>query len=215
MPPMPTPASRSPAPGACSSARYVRVRAAGGTWSDVVSATTTAGGASGTPPTVNAIGARHVVVGRTLNATVTATPTDGDPILAYACSSAVSASRWTFNTTSGAFSFTPASNDQGAVQFSFTATDKDGASAPVALDVTVCVPQPVSGFTPPTNGAGAASASIATQTGLTYALQYTTNLTENPVLWTQVDAEAGTGGTVTLQDGDPADPQRWYRVVIP
>jgi hypothetical protein len=193
---------------------HVRVRANGGDWSAVVSTTTAVAGASGTPPAMDVIGSKHVLVGKTLNCTVAATQTDGDPILSYACASAVSAARWTFNANSGAFSFAPTTNEVGAAQFNFTATDKDGPSAPVAMTVAVCSPTPVSCFDPPTNGTFA-SATIASQVGITYGLQYTTNFLTVPTIWISVDSQAGTGSDVILRDESPADPQRFYRVVIP
>jgi uncharacterized repeat protein (TIGR01451 family) len=47
----------------------------------------------------------------------------------------------------------------------------------------------------------------------TYKLQYTTDLMANPVVWTDADTEAG-GGEITLEDGDPADVARYYRVTM-
>ena len=94
-----------------------------------------------------------------------------------------------------------------------------GASSAVA-DVTtktsgsVPAPQPISNVIPPTNGA-AISMQIATTDGITYALQYATNLLQIPPVWVQVDSEPGNGGTVTLQDGDSIGLQRFYRVVRP
>jgi hypothetical protein len=109
--------------------------------------------------------------------------------ITYACASAVNPARWTFNTGSGAFAFTPTSNEVGAAQFNFTATDKDGASAPVALNVTVAVPQAVSPSSlAPTNGA-AAVLSIGSQAGVTYALEYTTDLAAQPPVWLPADEE--------------------------
>jgi len=58
-----------------------------------------------------------------------------------------------------------------------------------------------------------ASATLATTTvGKTYKLQYTTNLLAVPVVWQDADTQAGTGGEIILQDGDPADMARYYRV---
>lgn len=174
-------------------------------------------GGGGLPPTVNPIGSKTVLAGKTLNHMVTAAQTDGDPILAYACASAVNPARWTFNTGSGAFSFTPTLAEAGAAQFNFTATDKDGPSAPVALNAMVAVPQGVSFISSPTNGSAAALA-IGSQAGVTYALQYTTDLLGQPPVWMPADGETGTdgtGGEIILQDENPADAQRYYRVVIP
>ena len=114
-----------------------------------------------------------------------------------------------------AFTFTPRTNEVGTVQFDFTATDKDGASAPATLSVTVCAPPPVTDFGCPTNGAAPSLGVATTLTNLTYALEYTTNLLEVPPVWVQVDSEAGNGGEVTLQDGTAAGVARYYRIVIP
>ena len=104
---------------------YVRVRASGGTWSDIVSTTTTAGGGGGTPN-----------------------------------------------------------------------------------------PQPICEVTSPTNGC-AMGMQIATQAGVDYALEYTTNLMEVPPVWVQVDLETGSGESVLLQDADSLGIQRYYRIVKP
>ncbi|HMP90466.1 MAG TPA: hypothetical protein PJ991_09700 [Kiritimatiellia bacterium] len=60
---------------------------------------------------------------------------------------------------------------------------------------------------------GETSVSFTSETGVNYSLQYTTDLTANPVVWTEVDGQAGTGGVITLSDDDPSDPTRVYRVV--
>jgi len=62
-------------------------------------------------------------------------------------------------------------------------------------------------------GATAEARLLVSTIGKTYALQYTTNLLAQPVVWTDVDTEAGNGGEITLLDGDPADDWRYYRVV--
>jgi len=63
-------------------------------------------------------------------------------------------------------------------------------------------------------GAAAAATLATTTVGKTYKLQYTTDLLAIPVLWTDADTEGGTGGEITLEDGDPADVARYYRVVM-
>ncbi len=73
-------------------------------------------------------------------------------------------------------------------------------------------PQPISDVVSPANGA-AISMQISTTAGITYALQYTTNLEGNA--WSQVDAEVGTGGTITLQDAGTSGIKQFYRVVKP
>jgi len=51
--------------------------------------------------------------------------------------------------------------------------------------------------------------------GETYRLEYTTDLLADPVVWHEADSDIGNGGEITLEDGDPADMQRFYRVIIP
>lgn len=87
--------------------------------------------------------------------------------------------------------------------------------------VTSVVTQASSGDQPDIDAfevpAGAtASATLATTTvGKTYKLQYTTDLTTQPEpIWTDADTEPGTGGGITLEDGDPADVARYYRVTM-
>ena len=75
-------------------------------------------------------------------------------------------------------------------------------------------PQPICEVTSPTNGC-AIGMQIATTAGVTYVLEYTTNLLEVPPVWIQVDSKAGTGGAVNLQDQDSLGSQRYYRVVKP
>lgn len=89
---------------------------------------------------------------------------------------------------------------------SATTTDGSGGATPAPVDIVDVVP--------PANGAAIAM-QIPTSAGITYALQYTTNLLEVPPVWVQVDSETGTGGAVSLQDADSAGLQRYYRVVKP
>ena len=78
----------------------------------------------------------------------------------------------------------------------------------------VPAPQPIEVTQMPTNGAPMGM-QIATTAGVTYGLEYTTNLLAFPPVWVQVDSEVGTGGPVTLQDSDSLGIQRFYRVVKP
>lgn len=84
--------------------------------------------------------------------------------------------------------------------------------------VTSVVTQASSGDQPAITGfevppGSVASATLATSTvGKTYSLQYTTDLMANPVVWEEADSKDG-GGEITLEDGDPADVARYYRVV--
>ena len=165
---------------------------------------------------VNSINVQSLMAGKSLHTTVTALEADGDTVT-FACSSAVDPSRWTLDENTGEFSFRSSTADTGLAQFDFTATDKDGTSAAVPLSVMVAAPPSIS-FEPPVNGALAASATIATEAGRSYALQYTTSLTNNPPVWNEVDVQDGTGDPITLQDstvGATAGEQRFYRVVIP
>jgi hypothetical protein len=118
---------------------YFRARAVNGsgtsTNSSVANVTTT--GSAGTPPIMNAVTSQAALTGRDVARTVTATPTDGDPILSFACTSVVNDATWDFDTNSGYFLFIPTAGQIGANVFSFTASDKDGASSPVAMTVTV------------------------------------------------------------------------------
>ena len=65
----------------------------------------------------------------------------------------------------------------------------------------------------PAFGAQGMSMRIQSVVGVTYALEYTTDLMGD--VWVQVDAEAGTGGDVELDDLDPAGLMRFYRIVKP
>ena len=130
---------------------YFRVRAvnAAGTGANsaVASVTTASGAPAGTPPTVNAIAAQSATAGGSLDVTVTATATDGDPILSFACTSAVDTNRWDFDENTGYFLFYPTAAEIGTNLFSFTATDKDGTSAPVQMSVKVYTAAATNEFT--------------------------------------------------------------------
>ncbi len=120
---------------------YFRVRAVNdvGTSGDssVASVTTLAESVPGTPPVVDAIPAQTANVGGTFDYTVTATATDGDPILSYGCTSAVDTNVWDFDTGDGYFVLYPTAAEAGTNLFNFTATDKDGVSAAVQMSVKV------------------------------------------------------------------------------
>jgi hypothetical protein len=85
--------------------------------------------------------------------------------------------------------------------------------------VTSVVTQASSGDQPAITGfevppGSVASATLETTTlGKTYSLQYTTDLMAIPVVWTDADTDAGNGGEIILNDDDPADVARYYRVV--
>ena len=130
---------------------YFRARAANaagtGANSSVATVTTASNAPASTPPAVNAIAAQSATAGGSFEYTVTATATDGDPILAYACTSAVSSNRWDFDGNTGYFLFYPTVSEIGTNLFSFTATDKDGASAPVQMSVKVYTAAATNEFT--------------------------------------------------------------------
>lgn len=130
---------------------YFRVRAAnaGGTSanSSVASVSTASAPPAGTPPTMNAIAAQSATAGGTFEYTVAATATDGDPILAYACTSAVNSNRWDFDANTGYFLFDPTASEVGTNLFDFTATDKDGTSAAVQMSVRVYTAAATNEFT--------------------------------------------------------------------
>ncbi|MGD9611383.1 MAG: lamin tail domain-containing protein [Kiritimatiellia bacterium] len=64
-------------------------------------------------------------------------------------------------------------------------------------------------------GSGATmSLQIPSTVGVTYRLEYTTNLLESPV-WLPAATTNAAGSTVTLEDSDPADGCRYYRIVKP
>lgn len=79
---------------------------------------------------------------------------------------------------------------------------------------TAATPPDITGFAA---AAGDTAAVTVTDSvvGQMYWLEYTTNLLAMPVVWHEADSESGDGGEITLEDGDPADVQRFYRVVIP
>ena len=119
---------------------YFRVRAvnAAGTSgnSPTGSVTTASNAPAGTAPVMDAIGAQVTSVGAEFEYLVTATEPDADPV-AFACTSAVDGATWDFDANTGDFLFIPTTNQMGTNFFAFTATDKDGTSAPVQMSVKV------------------------------------------------------------------------------
>jgi large repetitive protein len=126
---------------AASATYYFRARAVNGSGtssnSSVANVTTTSNAPAGTPPVMNIVTSQAALTGRDVARTVTAAQTDGDPILSYACTSVVNVATWDFDTGTGYFLFVPTAGQIGANVFSFTASDKDGTSSPVAMTVTV------------------------------------------------------------------------------
>ena len=177
-------------------------------YSAVTSVVTTA--AAGTPPGLNAPGAQTVFLGHDLQFPVTATPTDADPVTMTASNLPAGA---TFGATNenGSFQWVNAS-PVGAYNVAFYATDKDGsASETVAIQVH---PLPAVDEFSASNGTPA-SATLQSVNGQQYRLEYTTNLLAAPVAWHAAASNSGNGSTLMLQDTNPADDQRFYRVVIP
>jgi hypothetical protein len=81
-------------------------------------------------------GADVTHVGGEFEYLVTATEPDADTVT-FACTSAVDGATWDFDANTGDFLFIPTANQMGTNLFSFTATDKDGTSAPVQMSVKV------------------------------------------------------------------------------
>lgn len=71
-------------------------------------------------------------------------------------------------------------------------------------------PEPLGDFVVVPGGAEV-SMSIPSVTGINYGLQYTTQLL--PPNWIDVMSLGGTGAGITLEDLNPTDDQRFYRVI--
>jgi len=71
----------------------------------------------------------------------------------------------------------------------------------------------ITGFSVPA-GATASATLTTTINGETYALEYTTDPTASPVVWTEADSDVGDGGELILTDALPSDVMRIYRVVL-
>ncbi|MGD9611382.1 MAG: S8 family serine peptidase [Kiritimatiellia bacterium] len=121
-------------------AYYFRARteAAFGTSTNsaTASVTTQEEAVPGTPPTMDAIPAQTTYVGANFECAVTAQEPDSDPVT-FACTSAVDVATWDLDVNTGDFLFIPTTNEMGTNVFSFTATDKDGTSAPALMSVRV------------------------------------------------------------------------------
>ncbi len=88
------------------------------------------------PPIIEPVAEQSVRVGQTLVFPLTITPTDGDPVTATnAAASAGVTGAWSL--ANGVFAYTPCAADIGVRGFTFTASDKDGASQPADILVTV------------------------------------------------------------------------------
>ena len=76
-------------------------------------------------------------------------------------------------------------------------------------------PEPIAEWGHADGGGDGMALRIQTRSGVTYAMEYTTNLWAFPPVWVQIDSAVGDGGMVDLEDADPADAMRYYRVVRP
>ena len=88
------------------------------------------------PPGIMSVLPQSVRVGQTLTFALTITPTDGDPVMStnVTASSGITGA-WSL--VGGLFRYTPMAGDLGERTFTFTATDKDGASLPMTAEVAV------------------------------------------------------------------------------
>ena len=94
------------------------------------------------PPVIGSVPPQSVRVGQALTFVLSILPTEGDPVTATnAAASAGVSGVWSL--TNGLFSYFPAATDVGGQTFTFTAVDKDGTSAPVAVAVSVLKAQKV------------------------------------------------------------------------
>ena len=178
-------------------------------YSAVTSVVTAA--ASGTPPVLGAIGDQSVFLGETLQFQVSATPTEADAVTLTASNLPAGAAFYPTN-QNGTFLWTSAS-PTGLFSVTFNAADKDGGDAET-IGITV-YPLPDMGAFTMTIGSPA-SATLPSVAGQTYQMQFSSNIWEFPVLWSNVDSKVGTGGSITLADTNTLiDIKRYYRVVIP
>ena len=76
-------------------------------------------------------------------------------------------------------------------------------------------PQPIAIGHGPGGGASSMAVQIATTVGVAYQLQYTTNLLAQPPVWAPAATTNGDGTTLTLDDANPIDGRRYYRIVKP
>ena len=76
-------------------------------------------------------------------------------------------------------------------------------------------PQPILIGHGPGGGASSMAVQIATTVGVAYQLQYTTNLLAQPPVWAPAATTNGDGTTLTLDDANPIDGRRYYRIVKP
>lgn len=89
------------------------------------------------------------------------------------------------------------------------------ATTPAEGGGTTPAPEPIVIGHGPGGGASSMSLLIPSTVGVTYQLQYTTNLLGQPPVWLPAATTNGTGADVTLDDANPVDGQRYYRIVKP
>lgn len=89
-----------------------------------------------TPPSIEPVAAQTVRVGETLSFGLTITPTDGDPVTATNVTASAGVTG-IYALQNALFTYTPSAEDVGNRSFTFTATDKDGTSSPMTVNVNV------------------------------------------------------------------------------
>ncbi len=165
---------------------------------------------SGTPPVLNPIGGQSVFVGYPLEIHISATPTEGDAVTLTASNLPSGAFFYPTNEL-GTFLWNPAT-PTGEYSVVFYATDEDGSDGE-AVGLYV-YPLPQVGTFVMSNGA-TASATFLSVSDQVYRMEFTTNLLADPLQWYTADTETGTGESITLTDEEPADPIRYYRLIVP
>ena len=89
-----------------------------------------------------------------------------------------------------------------------------GTTSVVTAASSTPAPEPIAiGHGP--GGGATMSLQIPSTVGVTYQLQYTTNLLAHPPVWSPAATTNGDGTTLTLDDANPIDGQRYYRIVKP
>lgn len=189
---------------------YYRAQAYNATSNSPYSAATSVvtAASSGTPPVLNLIGGKDVFLGQTLQFQVSATPTEADAVTLTASNVPPGAVFYPTNEV-GTFLWVNAS-PTGEYSVVFWASDKDGADGEAVGVYVYALPQ-VGEFAM-SNGAPAA-ATIQSVAGRQYRMEYTLDLAADPVVWEEADSDTGTGGSLTLEDENPADVKRYYRIV--
>ena len=164
----------------------------------------------GTPPALNAIGDKSVFVGHDLQFEIAATPTESDAVTLTASNLPAGAEFFPTNEL-GTLLWTAAA-PTGLYSVTFNAADDDGSDEETIGIAVHSLPQigefAVSNDLP-------AAITFLSVAGQEYRLEFTLDLLAEPVLWTPVANEAGTGGQLTLEDTNVVAGVRFYRVVAP